>query len=212
MSVKYGLLALLAEGASYGAALKSAFEARTGGTWPVNVGQVYTTLDRLERDGLVVAGEPDVEGRIAYRLTNAGLEAVERWWRSPVDREVTPREELVIKLGIAITSPGVDSAEVAQTQRAATMHRLQQLTRLKQSVDPATDLAWLLVVEHQLFAAEAEIRWLDQVEASVARYGRPAPFVEVEEQADVRHRYPGAGRDLITQPADSSRDDNEARA
>lgn len=212
MSVKYGLLALLAEGASYGAALKSAFEARTGGTWPVNVGQVYTTLDRLERDGLVVAGEPDVEGRIAYRLTNAGLEAVERWWRSPVDREVTPREELVIKLAIAITSPGVDSAEVAQTQRAATMHRLQQLTRLKQSVDPATDLAWLLVVEHQLFAAEAEIRWLDQVEASVARYGRPAPFVEVEEQADVRHRYPGAGRDLITQPADSSRDDNEARA
>lgn len=212
MSVKYGLLALLAEGASYGAALKSGFEARTGGTWPVNVGQVYTTLDRLERDGLVVAGEPDVEGRIAYRLTNAGLEAVERWWRSPVDREVTPREELGIKLAIAITSPGVDSAEVAQTQRAATMHRLQQLTRLKQSVDPATDLAWLLVVEHQLFAAEAEIRWLDQVEASVARYGRPAPFVEVEEQADVRHRYPGAGRDLITQPADSSRDDNEARA
>ena len=212
MSVKYGLLALLAERASYGAALKSGFEARTGGTWPVNVGQVYTTLDRLERDGLVVAGEPDVEGRIAYRLTNAGLEAVERWWRSPVDREVTPREELVIKLAIAITSPGVDSAEVAQTQRAATMHRLQQLTRLKQSVDPATDLAWLLVIEHQLFAAEAEIRWLDQVEASVARYGRPAPFVEVEEQADVRHRHPGAGRDLITQPADSSRDDNEARA
>jgi len=173
MSIKNGLLALLAEGPSYGAALKAGFEARTGGTWPVNVGQVYTTLDRLQRDGLVDAEEPDAEGRIRYLLTATGRQAVDLWWRTPVDREVTPRDELVIKLAIAITSPDVDSAEVAQAQRAATMHRLQQLTRLKQSVDPATDLAWLLVVEHQLFAAEAEIRWLDQVEASVARHGRP---------------------------------------
>lgn len=175
MSVRLGLLALLAEGPRYGAELKAAFERRTGGTWPVNVGQVYTTLDRLERDGLVTAGEADAEGRIRYALTASGRDEVAVWWRTPVDRQVTPREELVIKLAIAITSPEVDSTAVAQAQRSATMHRLQQATRLKQSIDPRTDLAWLMVVEHQLFAAEAEIRWLDQVEASVARHGAATP-------------------------------------
>ncbi|MFZ1412114.1 MAG: PadR family transcriptional regulator [Micropruina sp.] len=179
MSVKFGLLALLAEGPRYGAQLKASFERRTGGTWPVNVGQVYTTLDRLERDGLVVAEAADDEGRIRYTLTAAGREAVSSWWQTPVDREAAPRDELVIKLAIAITSPGVDSTAVAQAQRSATMRRLQQLTRLKQSVDPRTDLAWLIVVENQLFAAEAEIRWLDQVEASIARHGRPSA-VQVE--------------------------------
>ncbi len=184
MSVRLGLLALLAEGPRYGAELKAGFEQRTGGTWPVNVGQVYTTLDRLERDGLVTAGESDAEGRIRYSLTAAGHGAVTQWWRTPVDRQATPRDELVIKLAIAITSPGVDSAAVAQAQRSATMHRLQQATRLKQSIDPAADLAWLMVVEHQLFAAEAEIRWLDQVEASVARFGAATPAT-VKVDADV---------------------------
>lgn len=173
MSIKHGLLALLSEGPAYGAALKADFEQRTGNTWPVNVGQVYTTLDRLQRDGLVAADEADAEGRIRYRLTEAGRTELALWWRTPVDRGATPREELVIKLAIALTCPGVDGAQVAQTQRAATMHRLQQLTRLKQSIDPTKDLAWLLVTEHQLFAAEAEIRWLDQVEASLRRHGGP---------------------------------------
>ena len=180
MSVRLGLLALLAEGPRYGAELKAGFEQRTGGTWPVNVGQVYTTLDRLERDSLVTAESPDAEGRIRYSLTTSGQDAVAHWWRTPVDRLAAPRDELVIKLAIAITSPEVDSATVAQAQRAASMHRLQQLTRLKQSIDRAADLAWLMVVEHQLFAAEAEIRWLDQVEASVARFGALTPASTVD--------------------------------
>ena len=184
MSVRLGLLALLAEGPRYGAELKAGFEQRTGGTWPVNVGQVYTTLDRLERDSLVTAESPDAEGRIRYSLTTSGQDAVAHWWRTPVDRQSAPRDELVIKLAIAITSPGVDSATVAQAQRAASMHRLQQLTRLKQSIDPAADLAWLMVVEHQLFAAEAEIRWLDQVEASVARFGALTPASTVDATDD----------------------------
>jgi DNA-binding PadR family transcriptional regulator len=155
----------------------------------VNVGQVYTTLDRLERDGLVDAEEADDAGRILYTLTDSGRTAVSEWWSTPVEREAAPRDELVIKLALAITSVAVDSAAVAQAQRSASMHRLQQLTRLKQSVDPATDLAWLMVVENQLFAAEAEIRWLDQVEASVRRYGRPDAGVTVavsDERADTR--------------------------
>lgn len=189
MSIKHGLLALLSEAPAYGAALKADFEQRTGGTWPVNVGQVYTTLDRLQRDGLVAADDPDAEGRIRYRLTDTGRTELALWWRTPVDRGTTPREELVIKLAIALTCPGVDGTQVAHTQRAATMHRLQQLTRLKQSIDPTSDLAWLLVTEHQLFAAEAEIRWLDQVEASLRRYGRPpvAKQPDIEDAASTRN-------------------------
>lgn len=173
MSVKQGLLALLAEEPMYGARLRSEFEARTGGTWPLNVGQVYTTLARLERDGLVEpVGGSDDEGRIAYRLTEAGRSEIESWWLTPVDRDSTPRDELVIKLALAVTSPGVDVQRVVQAQRTATLKHLRDLTRLKSraSDEPdAHDLAWLLVLENLLFAAEAEVRWLDHVESTLSR-------------------------------------------
>ena len=116
MSIRRGLLALLAQEPMYGAQLRSEFESRTGGTWPLNVGQVYTTLSRLERDGLVqAAGGADEEGRIAYRLTEQGQAEVTRWWAAPVDRESTPRDELVIKLALAVTVPGVDIRRIVQT-------------------------------------------------------------------------------------------------
>ncbi len=181
MSVKQGLLALLAESPKYGAQLRSEFEERTGGTWPLNVGQVYTTLARLERDRLVEpVGPPDSEGRITYRLTERGAVEARRWWSTPVDRDTTPRDELAIKLALAVTVPGVDVQAVAQAQRTATLQHLHDLTRLKQralaagarsgdDADRPRDLAWLLVLENLVFAAEAEVRWLDHVEARLAR-------------------------------------------
>lgn len=177
MSVKQGLLALLAEKPMCGARLRAEFEARTGGTWPLNVGQVYTTLARLERDELVkAAGAADGEGRISYRLTEAGRRDVAQWWLSPVDRDSAPRDELAIKLALAVTVPGVDVRRVVQTQRTATLRHLQDLTRLKKHAgDQATDgaggadIAWLLVLENLIFSAEAEVRWLDHVEAMLAR-------------------------------------------
>jgi DNA-binding PadR family transcriptional regulator len=174
MSVKLGLMALLAEGEKYGAQLRAEFEERTGGTWPLNVGQVYTTVDRLMRDGLVEqAGDPDPEGRISYRLTEIGRAEVDRWWTTPVDRDNTPRDELTIKLALAVTVPGVDVQQVAQFQRTATLRHLRDLTRLKHDVMTrdaqagdarSRDLAWLLVLENLIFMAEAEVRWLDHVE------------------------------------------------
>ncbi|WP_270886996.1 PadR family transcriptional regulator [Pedococcus sp. 5OH_020] len=178
MSVKRGLLALLAQRPMYGAQLRAEFEARTGGSWPLNVGQVYTTLARLERDGLVEAVGEDAEGRISYRLTRSGEAEVARWWTSPVDRQATPRDELVIKLALAVTVEGVDVHRVVQAQRTATLRHLQDLTRLKHRAaaghEPAAsghdaDLAWLLVLENLVYAGEAEVRWLDHVEASLAR-------------------------------------------
>lgn len=169
MSIKHSLLALLQDGARYGAQLRQEFEHRTGGTWPLNVGQVYTTLGRLERDGLVEStGAADEEGRIAYRLTDAGRDEVQRWWAVPVGREQTPRNELAIKLALAVTLPGVDVQRIVQTQRTATMTHLRDLTRLKRGAD-GEDLAWELVLESLVFADEAEVRWLDHVEARISR-------------------------------------------
>lgn len=185
MSVKLGLMALLSDGPMYGAALRSAFEERTGGTWPLNVGQVYTTLGRLERDGLVEqTGPADDEGRISYRLTDTGRAEVAQWWRSPVDRETTPRDELVIKLALAVTVPGVDVPAIVHVQRTSTMRHLRDLTRLKgqalaavEETDPpqSTDAAWLLVLESHIFTTEAEARWLDHIESRLAQIGPLAP-------------------------------------
>jgi DNA-binding PadR family transcriptional regulator len=179
MSIRHGLLALLERGPSHGYQLRAEFDAATGDTWPLNVGQVYTTLDRLERDGLVAQdGEPDGDGRIAYRITDTGRREVASWFASPVTRQGAPRDELAIKLALAVTTPGIDVLTVVQTQRTATMTGLQDLTRLKaRSADPGDDLAWSLVLDSLVFRAEAEIRWLDHCEARVARAAarRPDP-------------------------------------
>jgi len=169
VSVRQSVLALLAQGPGYGARIKHEFEARTGGSWPLNVGQVYTTLARLERDGLVAAaGGPDDEGRIAYRLTPAGRDAAGSWWSTPVERTEAARDELVIKLALAVSTPGVDPYAVLRSQRSATMGHLQALTRVKLA-DPGADptSAERIVLEHQLFTVEAELRWLDHVESAL---------------------------------------------
>jgi len=207
MSIRRGLLALLAQESMYGAQLRSEFESRTGGTWPLNVGQVYTTLSRLERDGLVEgAGEADAEGRIAYRLTDQGQAEVKRWWAVPVDRDSTPRDELVIKLALAVTVPGVDVQRVVQTQRTATLRHLQDLTKLKRATPEVhrgsarveqKELAWLLVLDNLVYAAEAEIRWLDHVETRLAREGTRSPAARTGDTPRARnssHNEPSAKR------------------
>ncbi len=172
MSIKHGLLALLSEEPMYGYQLRSRFEERTGGTWPLNVGQVYTTLGRLERDGLVAPAGDDGEGHANYRITPAGLVVVADWFGSPVTRETPPRDELAIKLAMAVTAPGVDVERVVQAQRTATLRALQEYTRLKRrTASPPTrdELAWSLVLDSLIFAAEAEVRWLDSCETRLTR-------------------------------------------
>ena len=174
--VRNGLLALLERGPMYGYQLRSEFEASTGATWPLNVGQVYTTLARLERDGLVEpVGEADAEGRVTYRITDAGRAEVTQWFSTPVNGERRPRDELAIKLAMALTTPGVDTHRVIQTQRTATLRSLQDLTRLKARADEVADAAWLLVLESMIFKAEAEVRWLDHCEVRITAAPLPAP-------------------------------------
>ncbi|WP_418061601.1 PadR family transcriptional regulator [Pimelobacter simplex] len=171
MSVKHALLALLEQEPMYGYQLRAEFEQRTGTTWPLNVGQVYTTLSRLERDGLAQGGGEDAEGHVIYRITDAGRDEVATWFTTPVARTQPPRDELAIKLALAVTVPGVDVAAVIQQQRSATMAALQDYTRLKRQATGTAraELAWSLVLDSLVFAAEAEVRWLDHCEARLRR-------------------------------------------
>jgi len=182
VSVRQGILALLAEQPMHGYQLRQQFEQRTGETWPLNIGQVYTTVQRLVRDGLVepvpTSGSADDAADVErFRLTPAGRAEITAWWHTPVDRGAPVRDELVIKLALAVTAPGVDPREVIQTQRTETMRALRDYTRLKTTVpggaagggeSNSRDLAWSLVLDNLIFAAEAEVRWLDHVEARVS--------------------------------------------
>lgn len=190
MSIRQSLLALLDAEPRYGYQLRLEFERRTGGTWPLNVGQVYSTLSRLERDGLVepVAPADDTSDQVFYSITDAGRVEVQAWFASPVERTAPPRDELAIKLALAVTVPGVDVQNVVQRQRTATLRALQAYTRLKAKPpadDPAPeDLAWSLVLESLIFAAEAEVRWLDHCESRLARH-RPLLAVSKDGSADI---------------------------
>lgn len=171
MSVRHGLLSLLAQGPRHGYQLRAEFESSTGSTWPLNIGQVYSTMSRLERDGLIEGADED-EGRILYRITADGREELRRWFATPVVRRNRPRDELAIKLAMAVTAPGVDVQRVVQTQRTATLREMQDLTRLKTkaTASDAAERAWLLVLEAMIFRAEAEVRWLDHCETYVVGY------------------------------------------
>ncbi len=186
VSVRNALLGLLAPGRRYGYQLRADFERATGSTWPLNVGQVYSTLQRLERDGLIASAGDDGEGHLHYETTAAGREELAGWLNAPVSREAPPRDELALKLAVALTLPGVDVGAIIARQRAATVEVLQHYTRLKRegAEGPATDsrsgsgdsdsparedLAWSLVLESLIFNAEAEVRWLDYCAARLRR-------------------------------------------
>ena len=174
MSIRHSLLALLQDQPRYGYQLRVEFENRTGATWPLNIGQVYTTLDRLERDALVAKEGDDGEGHVVYSITPAGKAEVRSWFAAPVERNNPPRNELAIKLALAVTVPGVDVLAVVQRQRTETMRALHDYTRLRTTTLDANgdELAFSLVLDNLVFAAEAEMRWLDHVEARLARAAR----------------------------------------
>ena len=132
MSVRHALLALLSEGPKYGLQLRQEFEARTGEVWPLNVGQVYTTLQRLERDGLVESDDDERRGPAAGLPDHRrGAAELATWLRTPPDLTSPPRDELVIKVLVALRLPGVDVHEVIQVHRRYLVELMQQWTRLK---------------------------------------------------------------------------------
>jgi DNA-binding PadR family transcriptional regulator len=172
MSIKYGLLALLAEAPTHGYQLKNAFERRTGGSWELNIGQVYTTLQRLERDGLV---ETAVTGddRTDYRITALGRSQLDAWFGTPVVPDAPARDELTIKVLLAVAAADLDLTSMLQRQRTASVAQLQAYTRRKAQANPESDLAFLMMLDALIFRTEAEVRWLDACEARIRQH-RPA--------------------------------------
>jgi DNA-binding PadR family transcriptional regulator len=175
MSVRHALLALLSEGPKYGLQLREEFEARTGEVWPLNVGQVYTTLQRLERDGLVESdGEPGEGPQKGFRITAAGGDELAGWLRTPPDLASPPRDELVMKVLVATTVPGVDVHEVIQAHRRYLVQLMQQWTRIKEE-EAGSDLNLALVVDAELFRLDAVVRWLDSADGRIKRAATDPP-------------------------------------
>lgn len=170
MSVRQSLLAILDQGPCYGYQLRAEFDRRTGSTWPLNVGQIYNTLDRLERDGLVTKGDADEHGHVYWEITDAGAAEVRDWLSSPVERAAGTRDELAVKLAVAATLPGVDVGRLIETERRASLGRLHALAARKESAEHASaqGLAHSLLMDSMVFAAESELRWLDHTEQQLA--------------------------------------------
>lgn len=162
MAVREGLLLLLAEQPRHGYELKSLFEQRTGELWPLNTGQIYTTLERLERDGLVEpTGEVATDARRrSYRLTAGGRDEATAW----LDRTSgldTPRDELVMKILLVVAGDDRDAAlATIDAHRHELLARLQEVRARQRAAAPEA-LSARLVADALAVRAEADLRWLD---------------------------------------------------
>jgi DNA-binding PadR family transcriptional regulator len=190
--VRYGLLAILAQEPRYGNQLRTDFLARSGSASPINAGQVYSTLERLERDGLVVRDAPDADGQTYYRITDAGRDAAGAWLYAPTTTVGT--EELPRKVALAVTLPGVDVARLVAAQRESTRRTLAGLR-----AETERDLSHGLVRHSRIAAAETELRWLDLVEARLERAATDGTVVAYPLSAEAPRR----GRPAKSRPAKS---------
>ena len=177
MSVPHALLALLAVGPKYGLQLQQEFESHTAEVWPLNVGQVYTTLQRLERDGLVETDSDGIAGRQrGFRITPAGERELAEWLASSPNTLTPRRDELVIKVLVALAVPGVDVHDVIQSHRRQLVEMMQRYTHIKGEVDES-EVALTLVLDAELFRLDGVVRWLDATDARLRRSSASEPPV-----------------------------------
>ena len=174
MSVRHALLALLAEQPRYGLQLRQEFEARTGDVWPLNVGQVYTTLQRLERDGLVESDDDEEGPQKTYSITAEGSMELDAWLHTPDTGVAPPRDELVIKMLVALRMPDIDVTALLQSHRRQLVETMQWYTHMKADADH--DIGLALLADSELFRLEAVVRWLDTVDSRVKQLATPLPL------------------------------------
>ena len=184
MGIKEGLLALLAAKPMNGYQLKNEFEDATGNGLALNIGQIYSTLQRIERDGLIEPGVEDHEGRVVYSITPAGRAALDEWGSTP-ESLTDGRDEVSIKVLLSIHAGTLEPERVIDVQRSETMGMLQQYTRLRAD-DDGDDLAWQLHLDRLIYNAEAELRWLDRVEERLAGFDRKTKPIRSEAREEVR--------------------------
>jgi DNA-binding PadR family transcriptional regulator len=167
VSIRAALLQLLDEGERHGYQLKVDFEARTGGIWPLNVGQVYTTLERLARDGCVTETDGGDATQRTFRVTEDGRRELKQWLAtSPVDSG-PPRDELIMKVLVAIGRGGADALAVIDEQRSALLLALQMGRRRQRARTRDDATAERLAHDAVLTRLEADVTWLDRCEEAV---------------------------------------------
>lgn len=191
MSVRHSLLAILAQGPCYGYQLRHEFARRTGSVWPLNVGQIYNTLERLERDGLVRRGDVDEQGHVYWQITDEGRASVSQWLDSSVARSHSTRDELAMKLAVAATLPGADAIATVRAQHAVSSQQLAVLQSEREERDSTEGpeaLAWSMVADSLIFAAEAEVRWLEHIEARLALHPQHSMALELATERPKRGR------------------------
>ena len=167
-SVQNALLALLSQRPRHGYELRDLFEAALAGHWELNSGQIYSSLDRLARDGLVVeegiekGGGPD---KRLWTLTDEGRSELAIWFDSPVPRDYRLRDELYLKLMLALVTQPSRARNILLVQRRELFRELHDLTARRNLLDPRQQLARILLLDSAVMHTEAELRWLDMVEA-----------------------------------------------
>ncbi|HZN73395.1 MAG TPA: PadR family transcriptional regulator [Micromonosporaceae bacterium] len=162
MSLKFGILGLLAEQPLHTYSVKARFEDLLGGSWEVNIGQVSATLQRLERDGLVEPAEARGErGRLPYRLTRAGLQALDAWLAEPESEPQQLREEIYLKLLLASRVANGGLPALLARQRRVYLQRLKDLAVLERNAreQGREDLA--LLYQGAVLHTEADLKWVD---------------------------------------------------
>jgi DNA-binding PadR family transcriptional regulator len=160
------LLGLLEREPSHGYDLKRDYDTHFGRGKPLPFGQVYATLARLARDGKVQVGEPEPGAgpeRKRYVITEDGVTEVESWLAEPVEPEPHLQTVLFAKVVLALMT-GRSAEDYLDTQRAAHLQRMRELTELKRRGGPID----ALLADHGLFHLEADLRWIDLTASRLA--------------------------------------------
>ncbi|MDR7328818.1 PadR family transcriptional regulator [Corynebacterium guangdongense] len=163
MPVKHSLLALLGEAPNSADGLRTRFTELTEGVWPLSAEQIARALSRLERDGLIETAGGAGRDAVRYRPTAAGRADTDRWFSTAVVRRLDEHDELVMKISLS-TAGGFDLTALLDAQRHAALERLRAVTHLSRRL-PAFPAVSRLQSERRILDLEAEIRFLDRVEA-----------------------------------------------
>jgi DNA-binding PadR family transcriptional regulator len=166
--MKFPFLALLASGPRHGYELKQALEQQFGAALaPINAGQVYTTLQRLERDGLVQSEEvpEDTRQKRVYTVTDAGRKALGSWVTDPTPA-TRLRDEFFLKLVLAGMSGIADPRALIEEQRREYLVALRALSEANGAVSGTVAS---LLAEGTALHLEADLRWLDLCESRLVR-------------------------------------------
>jgi DNA-binding PadR family transcriptional regulator len=149
--------------------------------WDVKPAQIYTTLARLEKDGLVAEEAVEQDGgpeKRIFAITPAGRTLLSEWFSSGVERD-HQRDEFFVKLMLSLATDQAPPRQVIQGQRTRLFQDLHRLTGSRNKCNPKTELAQILLFDKGIMHLEADLRWLDMIEARLDEMSsQPRPMPE----------------------------------